>query len=405
MSGSTGSTVSLDQRGVLVCTDQERAMLSELASTLIVGNFEQYNSERHDKTSPLVGSKSRRWKEIRKKEGIRIYQEREVAGQAPALPSLLMCGTIVGSLEDVMYATAAHSNDSSQIKSFIEQDGVVDSRILDEVVGPSVKDPFHHVQVKWHAVAQPEAVDFVTLDASGLAAADGGETIGYHLMHSIDFERLASVRFSPTRSVKRGNMSVCALYRQKTPSEVEVHARGFYDVGAVSKDSMFLLGVANHWLSSFSRKTEVAQAKKLAWLVRRKLLEQAALRSSTWSVASMDNQQQMQKLLASADPNSSSTVGRCKVCSKSFGFLGTSRRNCRCCEQVVCTRCSVAKVLVEVVPSSHFESSSSSGSSGGSGGGGGVVVEKKRTFCSQCMTEAARGNACSIAREEVLGCT
>lgn len=400
------SSSSRESASVLVCTDEENAMLGELAATLIVNNFSEYNAEREASPSPLTGCKSARWKEIRKKEGIRIFQERETPGEPLALPSLLLCGTIVGTLEDVMYAEVAHSDESARVKAFVEQDGVVDSRMLHEVAGPSVKDPFHHVQVKWQLVAEPEAVDFVVLDSTGLATAEGGETIGYHLLHSVDFARLPPMISSAARGVERGNMSVCALYRQKTPAMIEVHVRGFYDLGSSSASpavSLFLQGMANHWLSSFSRKVELSQMKKLGWLVRRNMMTTLASRSSTWSVSSSEYPQHLQKLAAQGSASSippSSAPGRCKVCSKSFGFLGTSRRSCRCCEQVVCTRCSVSKLLVEFAPSAQFTSSTSSSSSGG---GGGAIVEKKRTFCSQCMSEAARSNACTIAREEVLG--
>jgi hypothetical protein len=399
------SRASAPHRSALECTDQENAMLGELAATLIVSNFSQYDAERKTSPSPLTGDKSRRWKEIRKKEGIRIYQERETPGEPLALPSLLLCGAIVGTLEDVMYAQVAHTDESTRVKAFVEQDGVADCRVLHDVVGPSVKDPFHHVQVKWHLVTQPQAVDFVVLDSTGLATTEGGETIGYHLQHSVDFARLPPVFSSAARDAKRGNMSVCALFRQKTPAMVEVHMRGFYDLGSASStDALFLHGIANHWLSSFTHKAELSQMKKLAWLTRRRMATAQASRTSTWSVSSSEYPPPLQKLGShgSVSGPSGSAPGRCKVCSKSFGFLGTSRRNCRCCEGVVCTRCSVSKVLVEFAPSTQFTlSSSSSGSRGG--GNGGAIVEKKRTFCSQCMTEATRGNACTIAREEVLG--
>lgn len=369
LSSSSSHSHSLsDQMPTLRTTAEENAALSELADTLIATNFAQYDDMAVSTGAPVH---SKRWKELKRKEAIRVFKERPTPGEPLTLPSLLLLGTVAGTLEDVMYAATAHTDEDSRIKSFVLQDGFADSRVLCEIVGPTALEPFRHVQVKWNMLTTPQKVDFVSLDATGMATSSEGDAIGYHLMHSVDFERLG-----PVHGAKRGNMSVCVLHRQKTPSLVELYARGFYDVPsdrvAMSTGQQLVLAMAQNWLVMFSRKVQYAQVKKLAWMVRK----HNQPRISGWSRDS-----ETPPVQAARAPTA---VGRCNLCTKSFGFLGTSRRTCRSCENVVCTRCCVAKMLVEL-------STTPPG-----------ILEKKRMFCSQCLAEAARGDAGVIAREEIL---
>ncbi|OWY93697.1 hypothetical protein PHMEG_00036814 [Phytophthora megakarya] len=53
------------------------------------------------------------------------------------------------------------------------------------------------------------------------------ERIGYNISHSVTFAQIPGME--DTHSIERGNMSVCSLYLQKTPTTVECYVRGFFD--------------------------------------------------------------------------------------------------------------------------------------------------------------------------------
>lgn len=352
----------------LQCSDDDNAKLRELAETLVVHNMDQYNALELGKNG--APADKNRWKEVRKKEGTRVFKERATKGKPLEMPSLMLLGTVVGRLEDVMYAVVAPSTESMRIKSAIIRDGIVDCKVLHEVATPTIDDPFHHVSVKWRLFAEPEARDHVCIDASGIATSVKGERVGYHLSHSIGFEQIPNFA---SYDVQRANMSVCSLYVQQSPTTVQIYARGFYDFSTGKNellDNASLSAISSHWLS-FPRKVECAQVKKLLWTMFKN-----NNRDSIMSLTAEEGKPRA--------PLAAATPGRCKVCAKSFGFLGTSRKCCRACNDQICSRCSVVKTVVKLAPNQVS------------------VVEKKRVFCVQCISDVARVDAVRIAREEIL---
>ncbi|KAF4315549.1 hypothetical protein BBO99_00009839 [Phytophthora kernoviae] len=287
----------------LECTEKDDARLRELAETLVVHSMEQYNSL--ELGSNGIPADKTRWKEIRRKEDTRVFNERATKKEPLEMPSLLLVGTVVGKLEDVI----------------------------------------------------------------GIATSTKGERIGYHLSHSIGFDQVPSFA---SYNVTRTNMSVCSLYVQRSPSTVQTYARGYYDFSNGKNQlprNASLNAIATHWLS-FSRKIECAQVKKLLWMMYKN--------NNPASIMSLTNENKPNEPVVVATP------GLCKVCSKSFGFLGTSRKFCKACTDQICSRCSVAKTVVKIAPNKMS------------------VVKKKRFFCLQCFNGAVRVDAVQLAREEIL---
>ncbi|RLN52828.1 hypothetical protein BBP00_00009510 [Phytophthora kernoviae] len=266
----------------LECTEKDDARLRELAETLVVHSMEQYNSL--ELGSNGIPADKTRWKEIRRKEDTRVFNERATKKEPLEMPSLLLVGTVVGKLEDVMYAVVDPTTEAMRIKSAIIQDGIVDCKILYEVT----------------------------------------------------------------------------------------YARGYYDFSNGKNQlprNASLNAIATHWLS-FSRKIECAQVKKLLWMMYKN--------NNPESIMSLTNENKPNEPVVVATP------GLCKVCSKSFGFLGTSRKCCKACTDQICSRCSVAKTVVKIAPNKMS------------------VVKKKRFFCLQCFNGAVRVDAVQLAREEIL---
>lgn len=173
---------------------------------------------------------SRTWREMQRKEGVRVFKEFQPQNSMPSgnsatcmragiahpeqsgIPSLLMLGTVAGSLNDVMYASIATSTDSMRARSKFVQDGVVNSKVLCCVESPSSDDPFHALNVTWRYYSLSEPRDYTCIEATGLLPNDSGELVGFHLVHSLDFAQLPVYR---NYGVERANMSVCTFFRQR----------------------------------------------------------------------------------------------------------------------------------------------------------------------------------------------
>ncbi|KAF4315754.1 hypothetical protein JM18_009060 [Phytophthora kernoviae] len=197
-------------------SEQDGDLLRELAETLAVHNIQQYNTLLKTKDG---FADTRIWKELRRKDGVRIYRERSRHNGLPTTPSLLLLGTVDGTLDDIMYGAVATTDEAIRIKSTYTKDGVIDSKVLHELVQPTMDDPFHHVSVKWRLYNNQR--DYVSLDTTGIAHTVKRERIGYNISHSVAFAQIPGLE--DTHGIERGNMSVCSLYRQKTPTTVECY--------------------------------------------------------------------------------------------------------------------------------------------------------------------------------------
>ncbi|RLN82760.1 hypothetical protein BBJ28_00024794, partial [Nothophytophthora sp. Chile5] len=180
--------------------------------------------------------------------------------------------------------------------------------------------------------------------------------------------------FAESHGVERGNRSICSLYRQKNPGEVECYVRGFFDFqdgGSEVLTNISLYAIANQWLS-FSRQIEFAHMKKLVWRLRRNSSDCDDL---VMAAAVEEHKRKMSEATLTRDTT-------CRVCRKTFGFLDR-KTTCKSCEQAVCPRCRVKKLVCVLAPDQR------------------TLLEKKRTFCSPCIAEVATSDARVIAQEEL----
>ncbi|KAE9201729.1 hypothetical protein PF002_g21443 [Phytophthora fragariae] len=343
---------------------------------------------------------SRVWREMQRKEGVRVFKEFQSPNSMPSgnsatcmragiahpeqsgMPSLLMLGTVAGSLNDVMYASIPTSTDSMRARSKFVQDGVVNSKVLCCVESPSADDPFHTLNVTWRYYSLSEPRDYTCIEATGLLPNDYGELVGFHLVHSLEFAQLPVFR---NYGVERANMSVCTFFRQKTSTLVECYTRGYFDFHSSNDmlNNISLHTISTQWLS-MARYVECAQMKKLVWWMRvrtgRDSFASSSQSSSSTSSGGIAGIRQHARPRVQAGT-------RCRVCNRGFGgFLRTTPRACACCAEWVCKRCCVKKQMCVV--SSHNKSK---------------VNDKKLVFCAQCIAEGSKSDAALILREELLG--
>ncbi|KAG7387889.1 hypothetical protein PHYPSEUDO_013540 [Phytophthora pseudosyringae] len=341
------------------------ASLRELADTLVTHNIESYNALL---VSPDGHADARQWKELRRKDSIRVYKERAAAYSAaalPCIPSLLLLGSVVGKLEDVMFVAAAATDEQMKLTSRCLRDGLVDSKVLQSVVAPTEEQPFRHVGVKWRL---HDARDYVCLDTTGIATSCKGEQLGFSVSHSVAFSQIPSFdKFG----VERANASVCCLFRQKTPETVECYARGFFDLRGDSNEllnSLSINAVATQWLR-FSKYVACAEMKKLVWRMRKN------------SGLPVNGPMAIEPARGPSANPAEKSGACCSVCRRSYGF--SLRRTCKICQRGVCSSCSVKKLVCVLAPDRR------------------TVLDKKRTFCTVCVCQVAWSDALAIARDEI----
>lgn len=386
--------------------------LGDLAGSLVQHNLSQRDSLLVNKDGK---PDTRVWRELQKKEGVRVYREmhpgasHQVSGSSAfisstgalscannmsdnsntKLPSLLLVGTIAGSLEDIMYAVAAPCSSVLRVKSRFIQDGVVDSKVLCRLAEPAVEDPFLTLGVTWRHYAVSEPRDFTCVDATGiledLPGRMANERIGYHLVHSLDFDNLPDFR---AFGVERANMSVCAFFRQRDPAAVEVYARGFFDFHSSNDmlNNVALHVLSTQWLA-YARLMELAHMKKMLWCMK----EHTGRDSFSSSSHSSSNTNNSSSAVAARGRGHTSShtpikfATKCSICSRGFGgIMRASPRACACCMRTVCKRCCVKRSMCAVSSRDR------------------EVHERHMIFCGQCTTQASKCRADLVARDEML---
>ncbi|GMF43617.1 unnamed protein product [Phytophthora fragariaefolia] len=387
----------------------DEKMMQELAATLLQQNLEKYSELA---VTPDGHPDSRSWVSIQKREGVRVYKEstrqqhQQLKSQAAtgngsvktaALPpSLLLMGTIKGNLDDVLYASAASTTEAMLIKSKFIDDGAVDCKVLARIVEPTMADPMHFLNVTWRYFALSEPRDYVSLDIAGWGHTARGERVAYHLIHSVGFDALPNFEH---KGVARANMSVCWIFRQRTAALVECYARGFYEFDTTNAmlNSISLHTIASQW-SSCAKLVAYAQSMKLARLLncgKGVITSDGSESDSGDGGYGYNNPYGQSQTMSSSTSSSSNSVvllpapleparvpaSRCKLCCKSFRFLGASRRICAACDEDVCSRCSVKERMV------LFSRTRQS------------VRERKKNFCKQCVADAMRSEASAVARD------
>lgn len=340
--------------------------LRELADTLVTHNIASYkalrvSSDRH--------ADARQWKKLRRKDGIHVYKERVTTFRSaqPCIPSLLLLGTVVGKLEDVMFVVAAATDEQMRLTSNFLKNGVLDSKVLHTIVHPTDDEPFRHVGIKWRL---HDGRDYVCLDTTGITTNRRGEQLGFSISHSVAFAQIPSLdKFG----IERGNMSMCCLFRQNTIDTVECYARGFYDFCTDTSElltSSSINAVATQWLS-FSRLMDCAEMKKVVWRMRKN----SGLPVNGPMVIEPPTEDETRS-------SRGKKSGRdCSICHRSYSF--SLRRMCKICQRGVCSSCSIKKLVCVLAPDRR------------------TVLDKKRTFCTMCRWEVCRSDSLAIARDEI----
>ncbi|KAE9071654.1 hypothetical protein PF007_g26474 [Phytophthora fragariae] len=147
----------------------------------------------------------------------RLFRDTEVRTALTEMPTLLLVGTIKGSLADVMYGVLNPTADSMRLKSSYVGDKFAGCAVLATIERPTPSDPFRSHSLKWLEGDHPfifrpivKNRDFVFMEATGLIHLAGGERVGYHVMHSVTFPGAREMNGNIARTW-RAHGRVCVL--------------------------------------------------------------------------------------------------------------------------------------------------------------------------------------------------
>ncbi|KAI9994414.1 hypothetical protein PInf_011039 [Phytophthora infestans] len=252
--------------GELTLTSEDRAKLVNIANTLVHAKLEEYEEYINiAKTIDLV-----RWKRFSSSGAATTYIERKNSNPDSNLHELLMTAPLSGTLDENMFGLVNPTLEAMRIKASYLNDFSA-AAVLATVVEPTVDEPFLSTVVKWMEIDIPGASigvvrnrDYVYVESTGLTSLRNGDRVGFHLMHSVNFPQTHEL---PSRV--RGNMSLCAIFRQEGPDRTDCRGTGIMDPKGDMIRMVAMMGMVQATMAGV-KYSYCGQMKKLAWLLEQR---------------------------------------------------------------------------------------------------------------------------------------
>ncbi|RLN94617.1 hypothetical protein BBJ28_00013432 [Nothophytophthora sp. Chile5] len=385
----------------LALAPEAAAELEALAQAFVSRSIATYERFLLDDGSKVDESQ---WKFMYEKEDVRSYVERSGAASAgagaaaggawdkraamysdtpaAALPVILVVGTIVGDLDDTIYGFLCPTLDQMRVKTSYVKDNLVRGSVLASLVAPSEAQPFRSMTIKWMEKGQPVHVraviknrDFVYMEATGVEYLRNGERVGYQLVHSVQFPE------TPARaSAIRGNMSMCALYRQKDNQVTDVFIKGFLNPAGGLVRSIITRSAARALLS-VSKNVYCSRMKKIMWAVRQR--HRAASRDDSRGGLCLEDPTVDEPCVGCAKkPSASSSLLAAAASRMNYSAKHIRRRRrCKLCERYVCSDCRKLHKLTFILPDHR-------------------LMQHQIALCAGCQETALDVKAGNVARDE-----
>ncbi|KAE8903320.1 hypothetical protein PF010_g13147 [Phytophthora fragariae] len=368
-------------------TAAEMANLAQKLVSRNIGMYEGFLLDNHGKVNEA------QWKFVSSKDDLRAYAELPRASEAAHpyqletpvadLPVVMITGSIVGDLDDVMYGVTCPTTEQMRVKTSYIHDDIPSSCVLANLVSPTPDTPFNAVTVKWVEILVPLAVrpvvkhrDFVYVEATGIERLRNGERVGYHIVHSVQFPETP-----PLESHFRGNSSISILYRQRTTNVTDVYIKGFFNpAGGIMRT--IVIRSAARILLSVAKDVHCAQMKKLVWALRQRGNGETSSSSSECTDSAAGDSTLDDKCCSGCGKKQSVFVQAASRTSRGSKIL-QKRRHCRICMRYMCLDCRRQHQLTFVLPDQRLKQ---------------LLV----TICRNCEAEALSESAMGIARDELL---
>ncbi|GMF26787.1 unnamed protein product [Phytophthora lilii] len=294
-------------------------------------------------------------------------------------PKLVTVGTMVGTLDDVMYGLLATDATSTFIRASYTNEELLDSELLHCVKSPTPEKPFQFIGVKWHVLELTKITskrDFVFVEASGVVDRPNGERVGYHIMHSVDLPGLGEL--VEKYQVLRARVVSCHFFRQLPNSAVDVYMKGLVDPSGHMPGTVAITSTVNALLK-LGQAVECSHSKKLEYLLEQEQLKRAATLNKTSGASHTSGRSSGS--VKSTKSNSSSKP--CAVCSTTLHMF-RSVAHCELCSEAVCSRCRVTRRLSYQVARPK------------------ELKQKNTIFCTTCVAKASAYSASDVARAELV---
>ncbi|KAG7394265.1 hypothetical protein PHYBOEH_005439 [Phytophthora boehmeriae] len=257
-----------------------------------IGTYERFLIDDHGKADET------RWKLLSAKDGLRAYAEQPRGNDANVsyeeetpitdLPVVMITGTMVGNLDDIMYGVICNTTELMRIKTSYIHDDLVGSCVLASLATPTPENPFNATDIKWVEVKVPLATrpiiknrDFVYLETTGIERLRNGERVGYHYVHSVQFPE------TPVRdSTVRGNSSIGVIFRQRDRDVTDVFIKAYFNPAGGLVRAITLRSAAR-LLLSVANNAYCSNMKKLVWAIRQKYAADTSSSSSDGGVSAV----------------------------------------------------------------------------------------------------------------------
>ncbi|GMF32426.1 unnamed protein product [Phytophthora lilii] len=365
------------------------AELESLAQKFVVRNiglYENFLIDNHGKVDET------QWKFVSSKDDLRAYAELPRAVESPHpyqletpvkdLPVVMITGTVVGDLDDVMYGVVCPTTEQMRIKTSYIHDDIPGCCVLSTLVQPTPENPFNSVSIKWVEVHVPLAVrpiakhrDFVYMETTGVERLRNGERVGYHIVHSVQFPETP-----PLDTHFRGNSSISILYRQRTKNVTDVYIKGFFNpAGGIMRQ--IVIRSAARMLLSVAKDVYCSHMKKLVWALRQRYNGETS--SSSSESAESSSRGSMDDKSCSGCGKKQSVFVQAASRTNHGSKILQKKRHCKICMRYMCVDCRRQHQLTFLRPDQRLK-------------------QRLVTICRSCEVEALSASSIAIARDELL---
>uniref|UniRef100_H3GDG4 FYVE-type domain-containing protein n=1 Tax=Phytophthora ramorum TaxID=164328 RepID=H3GDG4_PHYRM len=359
----------------LTLSAEQQSKFRHLARGLVRETLSHFNAFDNLSDAKKDFRKQKRWKAVKTRDNFTVFKERDppktitgtsfdtpehqrLAEDEWQMPKLLVgVGSIVGSLDDVMYGVVTPDARAMLLKASIVRSSLVDGAVLAQIDGPTPEEPYRFLGVKWFVKGPPATLrrlvqprDLVFVESTGTLTQANGDRIGYQLLHSVDIDGYGAL---PERSLTRGRISSCTIFKETQGGRrVDVYVRGYVEQHGKLLDSVALKAASTGFLSSWNA-VECGHVKKLMWFVENPQLvgwkEDAVARARSpvarapvrLNASSFDGPSGFHlRNLSLASPNDR-CGGTCGRKLKKVNSVGL----CSLCQVPMCSKCRVTKKL------------------------------------------------------------
>ncbi|CAI5730051.1 unnamed protein product [Hyaloperonospora brassicae] len=253
---------------------------------------QEYKDLVHDRVHALLADEYRsdeqptEWKFVRCIRDVDVFQRRfrgrsrqEVAAQEEfpdavraverGNPSMLVTGTINGSMEDMLFGASATTQEE-MMTGFSITSPPVDAALLSVVDRSTADDPLRSAELLWVLTKLPLLCprDVCFLKATGVGRDGNGVPYGYMVLHSVEVSACPPFDYRQTK-VLRAKMYFSFVFRELTPKTLHVRGRGIFDLAGGEMLKRVLPHATATVIGGLLRSASCGETKKLTLVASR----------------------------------------------------------------------------------------------------------------------------------------